>query len=90
MEYLGILITLVVILVYYFINREIARQRAIELMFFIEKNGDEINITEGYQKFKWVVDQFDTISTSIKCVLTKDDFECIVQKQFNRIMKKHL
>lgn len=88
MEYLGVAIVLGLILIYYFINREYAKRIAVEYMLYIEMNGDELAVTHGYEKFKWVVDHFDSLPMSIKFVLTKEDYEHIVQKCFDRVIKR--
>ncbi|QCX34005.1 hypothetical protein FDN13_09970 [Caloramator sp. E03] len=87
MGYWGILSVVVILLVYYFINKSAAKKIALELMLYIEKRAEELAISEGKDKFEWVVNQYDNLPKIIRTVITKDTFKLLIQELFDEAMK---
>lgn len=87
MGYWGILLTILILIIYYFTNKAAAKKIALELMLYIEKKAEDFAITEGKEKFEWVVNQYDKLPKVIKTVITKEAFRLIIQELFDEAMK---
>ncbi|SKA91242.1 hypothetical protein SAMN05443428_11128 [Caloramator quimbayensis] len=87
MAYWGIITTVVILIIYYLVNRTLAKKIALELMLYIEKRAEEFSISEGKDKLEWVVSQYDKLPAVIKSVITKDGFRLLIQELFDEAMK---
>ena len=87
MAYLGIIVVVAILVIYYFTNKEYAKKIALELMLYIEKKSEEYAISEGTQKKDWVISQYDNLPAIVKSVITKETFTVLVQNMFDEALK---
>ncbi|KRQ87694.1 hypothetical protein ABG79_00495 [Caloramator mitchellensis] len=88
MVFLGIGLFIIIIIAYYYINKEYAKKLTLEFMFYVEKKAEELAINEGKQKFEWVVSQYDKLPVFIKLIISKDKFREIIQQLFDEAVSK--
>lgn len=86
--YLGIAALLIIIIAYYFFNKEYAKKLTLEFMFYVEKKAEELAITEGKEKFEWVVSQYEKLPAYVKLMISKEKFREIIQQLFDEAISR--
>lgn len=84
MEYIGLGVIAVILVVYFFFNRAYAKKLALEFMLYVEKKAEELAISEGSSKFEWVVNQYDKLPDFVRMLMSQEAFAKLVQKLFDQ------
>jgi hypothetical protein len=90
-QYWGLIVCFLAGVIYVLTHRQasltFAKKRAIELMFYVEKQAESMALEQGKDKLKWVTENgYDLLPAAVRVFVSKPMFQIIVQEVFDTII----
>lgn len=78
---------IIYVILHFNASKSIAKKKAIELIFLVEKKAEEFALTQGKEKLKWVVENgYNYLPSYVRIFISKPMFGLIVQEAFDTII----